>query len=188
MEETVVKDAFPLPQAMPQQMQILFLNCKSQLLFRFSYCRGKRRTAMRNMSGGGDIIAVWPGILLMAALLQHLEPSVRCCTGNPGMYGRVRTSIQMRNAAFLHKSGGGSIPVHNIKKFQSFAVQNGFRQDTVTVVGQLQREERVIFIDQAEENLIPLPQVQIPDIILRNPLQNAFVARNRFSGEAVRRV
>ena len=65
----------------------------------------------------------------------------------------------MRDATFLHKSGGGSIPVHNIKKFQSFAVQNGFRQDTVTVVGQLQREERVIFIDQAEENLIPLLQV-----------------------------
>ena len=51
------------------------------------------------------------------------------------MYRRVRASIQMSDAAFLHKSGRVSIPVYNIKKLQSFAVQNGFRQDTVTIVG-----------------------------------------------------
>ena len=60
---------------------------------------------------------------------------------------------------------------------QSFSVQNSLFQ-CVIFVGQLQREERSMLIDKAEENLIAFPRWQLQKSLFVNPFKVAFVANN----------
>jgi hypothetical protein len=60
---------------------------------------------------------------------------------------------------------------------QSFSVQNSLFQ-CVIFVGQLQREERSMLIDKAEENLIAFPRWQLQKSLFVNPFKVAFVAYN----------
>ena len=60
---------------------------------------------------------------------------------------------------------------------QSFSVQNSLFQ-CVIFVGQLQREERSMLIDKAEENLVAFPRWQLQKSLFVNPFKVAFVAYN----------
>ena len=78
-----------------------------------------------------------------------------------------------------------AVLVQNIKQLHRLPVQIGRDQMTVPVIDKFQGKEVLPFIHQPEKNLVPLPEIQFPDIIDIHPFQHTLIAVCRLSGKAV---
>ena len=97
----------------------------------------------------------------------------------------MQCSFPVRQGTLLDLSRFFSILIDHIKKFKRFSIDRYLSQLTILTVYQLHGKEWMIFRQKLQKQFVTFPEIQLPDLFLRNPFQNAFVAGNGLPCKAI---
>ncbi len=161
MKGNAVEDIVKISLMPADVFQILCGYGQPQFLADFTDGRGERIIPGGHVPGGGDVAAAGIGILVLTPFLQeHLVPSgVRIFPNNPHVYGLVRISLPVADAALLHGSGAVPVCIQHVEQLHRRAVESRLTQDTVLRVDELQGKEGLTGLQQTKENLIARPEI-----------------------------
>ena len=161
-------------------MKIFCRDSKSQFFSHFADCGFQKLCACLHMSCGRYIVTTRIGILASTSFLkQHIIIFAMFClffTDNPHMDRCMRTSFSMHHTTLFCYAGFISIFIQYIEKLHRLSIQCCCNQLVSAVIGQFQREKFFLFIQQTEEDLISLPDIQMPYFFDIHPFQFAFIA------------
>ena len=97
----------------------------------------------------------------------------------------METSVAVRDTPLPHKPRPGPVFIEDIEELHRLPVQDCGYKPSATVVDKLERKERDILVDQAEKDLVPLPDIELPDPGYIHPFQLPLIAGDGLSLEAV---
>ena len=66
------------------------------------------------------------------------------------------------------------------------SVQRSANEASCSVVNEFEREKGLVLCQEAEEYFVPLPYVEVVDLLLRNPFKDPFVTFDGFSFKTIR--
>ena len=141
------------------------------------------------MPGRGNIPAARIRILTITSFLQEqIVPAPVIRAHNPNVDCSMKRSILMHDSALFHYSRPAAVLPDFIKQLHGDSVKRRILQYVLPVVYEFEREEFSPHIEQAEKNLISLPQFQRRNIFFVHPFELSLIAFDGVTFKTVSRV